>query len=81
MTTEEVFELVRSIVLEILPDIQAAEIRHDSQLVDLGANSLDRMEVVTEAMEQMNLRIPPNEFAGIRNISGLVEVLYRHQNK
>ncbi|MBL8993527.1 MAG: aminotransferase class I/II-fold pyridoxal phosphate-dependent enzyme, partial [Spirochaetia bacterium] len=41
----KVFEVVKSKVIEILPDVKAADITPDKSLKDLGANSVDRVEV------------------------------------
>lgn len=78
ITKEEVFEVVKRNILEILPDVAPATVSLDRSLVDLGANSVDRMEVVTLSMEALDLKIPLMSFARVDNIEGLVAVLFEH---
>ena len=80
MTQEEVFTTVKANIMEVLPDIPAADITIDKRLKDLGANSVDRMEVVTLSMEDLGLKIPLVEFAGITNIESLVQFLHSRKN-
>ena len=78
ITKDEVFEVVKRNILEILPDVAADIVSMDKSLVDLGANSVDRMEVVTLSMEALDLKIPLMSFAKVDNIEGLVAVLLEH---
>lgn len=76
MTKEEIFEVVRRNTLEVLPEVSPEEVRMERQLRDLGANSIDRVEIVTMSMEALGLNIPLVDLAGVSNIGGLVELLY-----
>lgn len=78
ITKDEVFEVVKKNILEILPDIEPGMISLDRSLVDLGANSVDRMEVVTLSMEALDVKIPLLSFAKVGNIEGLVAVLFEN---
>ena len=78
ITKDEVFEVVKRNILEILPDVAPDTVSLDRSLVDLGANSVDRMEVVTLSMEALDLKIPLMSFARVDNIEGLVAVLFEH---
>lgn len=75
MLKQEVFEAVKSAILEVLPDLKPELISIEKQLKDLGANSIDRMEVVTLSMETLGLKLPMMTFAKVHNIEGLVNVL------
>lgn len=76
MTKTEVFEIVRKNILEILPDLTPETVSTDKSLSELGANSVDRMEVVTLSMQDLGVKIPLLSFAGVGNIGGLVNVLF-----
>ncbi|MEM9487727.1 MAG: acyl carrier protein [Myxococcota bacterium] len=78
MTREDIFAIVRSNTQEVLVDIDAGEIRLDRQLKELGANSIDRMEIVTMSMEDAGVKIPLVDLAGISNIGELVALLHNH---
>lgn len=79
LTQTQVFELVKNNILEILPKTQADLIVPDQSLADLGANSVDRMEIVTLSMEDLGVKIPLMSFARVFNIESLVEVLFTNQ--
>jgi polyketide biosynthesis acyl carrier protein len=78
MTKAEVFEVVKKNILEILPEVQPELVSIEKSLSDLGANSVDRMEVVTLSMEDLDLKIPLLSFASVTNIEGLVDVLFNN---
>lgn len=75
MTESEILEVVKKNILEVLPDVQPGMISGDKSLSDLGANSVDRMEIITLSMEDLGLSIPLLSFATATNIEGLVGVL------
>ena len=77
VSREQVFKVVKENILVILPDLSDDSIREDVSLRDLGANSLDRADVVTGSMEALRLTFPVRELADVQNIGGLVEALHK----
>lgn len=75
---QQVFELVRSKVVEVLEGLDPAEVKPERSLVELGANSLDRVEVAMLSMEELGLRIPAGELSGVSNLGELTRLLTRH---
>ena len=75
---ETIFEVVKANTLKVLPDVVADEVTIDKNLTDLGANSVDRVEVVIYSLEDLRLKVPPSELQGLRNIGALVDLLHRH---
>jgi len=69
------FEVVKSVIKEILPKATDEQILPTNSLKDIGANSVDRMEIVTFSMEELNIKLPLIKFANVTNIGELVEVL------
>jgi polyketide biosynthesis acyl carrier protein len=78
MNKDAIFAVVKTNVLKVLPDVRAEDITPDKSLVDLGANSVDRVEVSMYSMEALNLKIPRIELHGVRNLAGLVDILHAH---
>jgi polyketide biosynthesis acyl carrier protein len=78
---ETIFEVVKANTLKVLPDVVADEVTIDKNLTDLGANSVDRVEVVIYSLEELRLKVPPSELQGLRNIGALVDLLHRHALK
>jgi polyketide biosynthesis acyl carrier protein len=74
MTKTEVFEVVKKNILEIL-DVRPEMVSIEKSLSDLGANSVDRMEVVTSSLQDLELKVPLVSFAAATNIEDLVDVL------
>jgi polyketide biosynthesis acyl carrier protein len=78
MTKEQIFEVVRENVLRVLLDVKPEQVRLETALSDLGANSVDRVEVVMYSMEELKIKVPSNDLQGIANLGGLVDVFWRH---
>lgn len=77
MTQEHVIQTVKKVTLEVLPFLSTGDVTLEKSLKDLGANSIDRMEVVTRSLEMLGLNIPLVEFAKVKDLRGLVEVLHQ----
>ncbi len=73
-----VTEVVLGLVREILPDAPAELVVPERSMAELGATSIDRVEVATLAMESLGLRIPNRELASVNSIGDLIDVLHRH---
>jgi hypothetical protein len=65
MTREHVMSVVKKHLLEAVDGLDAAAIEPTRSMKDLGANSLDIVEVVSRS-----------ELAKLTNIEGLVDTLY-----
>lgn len=77
MNREGIFQVVKENTLTVLPGVKPEQITMDSQLKALGANSIERVEIVTQTLEDTQLEVSLVEFGGVSNIRELVEVLYR----
>ncbi len=75
MEREAVFELVTRHAREIVPELRDHRFQPADRLADLGANSVDRAEIVMMTMEALGLNIPRVELFGATNIGELVDVL------
>lgn len=73
-----VTEVVLALVREILPDAPPELVVPERSLSELGATSIDRVEVATLAMETLGLKVPNAELAGVASIGELIDVLHRH---
>jgi polyketide biosynthesis acyl carrier protein len=76
MSRDEIFAVVKANVLKVLPEVRAEDVTLESSLVELGANSVDRVEVMMFSMEALQLKIPRIEFHGVHSLAGLVDVLH-----
>lgn len=76
MTKEEIFGIIKRNLLEILPDLSEDEINLNQSMKDLGANSVDRMDVIIQTKEELDLKFPLNELGGVENLQGLIEFFH-----
>ena len=61
--------------MDIVPDITEASIDMSRSMKDLGANSLDIVEVVSCAMRELKVKVPRSELSKLTNMDGLVDLL------
>ena len=76
MVKDDVFQVVKTVITNILSDIDSEKIKPSESLRNLGANSVDRMEIVIQSMENLGIKIPLVEFGKLNNIQELVDLLY-----
>lgn len=75
MERENIDQVVRKYLARAL-DVDPASIDASRSMKDLGANSLDIVEVASSSMRELRVKIPREELAEIRNIAGLVDALH-----
>jgi len=72
MRREDVESVVHKEITQILPK---AEIRGDVHLRDLGADSVDRVEIILAILDRLALPLPLSDFSDIPTIDALVDFL------
>jgi polyketide biosynthesis acyl carrier protein len=75
MTRDATFAVVENSIREVLPEIDPQQITPEVDLKDLGADSVDRADIITIAMEALDLSIPVSELAGAGKVGTLVSLL------
>lgn len=76
MTRSEIFGLIKQNLLDILPELDPARVDEEISMKDLGANSIDRADVVIRTMEQLGVKLKISELAEVKNLRGLVDALF-----
>jgi polyketide biosynthesis acyl carrier protein len=76
MNREEIFKLIIHHVHEVIPGLADHTFRPQDRLQDLGANSVDRAEIVMLVLESLSLNIPLVELFGPNNIGELADLLH-----
>lgn len=77
MTSEDVFEVVKKHLLDICEDIEPSAVTPGASMKDLGASSLDIVEVVSCSMRELRVRVPRSELSKLTDIGGLADLLQR----
>jgi polyketide biosynthesis acyl carrier protein len=75
---DELFRVITENILKVLPDVDASMIRPDRQLKELGANSIDRMEIVMGSMEDLRINVPVTELSQAKDIGSLLSIFQRY---
>ncbi|AZT90662.1 acyl carrier protein [Caldicellulosiruptor changbaiensis] len=75
----EIFEKVKKIIADKL-DIEEDRITPESSFLDdLGADSLDIVELIMELEEEFNIEIPDEDAEKIRTVADAVKYIEEHQ--
>jgi polyketide biosynthesis acyl carrier protein len=77
MTRDEVFAVVAGNILQVVPDITEDDVRPGRSMAELGASSLDRLDVVLTAQADLGITVRTEDLAEVRDIGALVEILYQ----
>ncbi len=77
MTRDEVFEVVKENLADILEDVDVENIDPDRSMKELGANSLDIVEVVSCSMRDLKVKVPRSKLNELNNITELVDLLHQ----
>lgn len=76
MTRTDVLNVVQKHMADIVDDIDPAAIDPQKSMKELGANSLDIVEVVSCSMRELRVKVPRSELSKLNNIDGLVDLLH-----
>ena len=75
MNTDEVFEKVKAIIVEQLGVTETAVTMEASFIDDLGADSLDIVELVMALEEEFDIEIPDSDAEKVVSVSDVVEYI------
>lgn len=67
--------LVHDVLQTILPGVDPAELRGDRHLADLGADSVDRVEIILTLIDRLGLDEPMSSFGALPDLDALVDFL------
>ncbi|MBE5805923.1 MAG: acyl carrier protein [Clostridiales bacterium] len=78
MSSEEVFEKVKSIIVEQLGATESSVTMEASFIDDLGADSLDVVELVMALEEEFDTEIPDSDAEKIVTVADVVDYIKEH---
>ncbi len=76
VSKDDIFAVVRKHLIEICPDIEGDRVVPAVSMKDLGASSLDMVEVVSCSMRELSVRVSRQELSDLKDIGGLVDLLH-----
>ncbi len=71
----EIINLIKENLLEIIPELEREQISVHETLLDLGANSVDRGELITLTLERLNMEVSRIEFVSAQTIDELADLI------
>jgi polyketide biosynthesis acyl carrier protein len=77
LSRHDVLAVVFESVREILPDVDPAGLSSDLHLRDIGADSVDRVEIIVTVLDRLGLDEPLASFTDLTDIDDMVDLLYR----
>ncbi|MEZ4427232.1 MAG: phosphopantetheine-binding protein [Nannocystaceae bacterium] len=77
ITREKVLEVVKKHLVDTVEDLEGVEIDPAKSMKDLGANSLDIVEIVSCSMRELKVKVPRAELNTLENINQLVDLLHK----
>ncbi len=81
MTRDHVLSVVTKHLVDAVDGLTPEAIDPQKSMKELGANSLDIVEVVSTSMRELRIKIPRSELAKLTNLDGLVDLLLRTANE
>jgi polyketide biosynthesis acyl carrier protein len=75
MDKQTIFRIVIGNVREVIPELALHNVAAVDDLASLGANSLDRAEIVNLTLEKLALDIPRIDLINAKSIGALVDLL------
>lgn len=75
MSQEEIIKVLTSVFEEIIPEVDVSSVTPEASLRDLGANSIDRAEIITDTMEQVGVSLPMVNFADAKNVGEIADII------
>lgn len=76
---------IRSVVIKHLGDsvdgLDPDKVDTSLSMKDLGANSLDIVEIVSCSMRELKIKVPRSQLAKLENVDQLVDLLHEVSNE
>jgi polyketide biosynthesis acyl carrier protein len=75
VSRQQIELMVRDVISTVLPSVPAGAITADSHLQDLGADSVDRVEIILMLLDRLHIDEPMSRFNRIPDVGALVTFL------
>jgi polyketide biosynthesis acyl carrier protein len=72
---DAVAALVRDVIGTILPGLPVSAMTEDQHLRELGADSVDRVEIIVSILDRLGLDEPMSSFSSLPNLGALFDFL------
>lgn len=76
MNIEKIIEIIVGHAREVVPTLQQHNFQPTDSLKGLGANSIDRADIIMMTLESLSLSIPLSVMAKADNIADLARIIH-----
>jgi len=76
MNKDEIFQIIVSHTREVLPVLEGHDFKQTDSLKALGANSIDRADIIMLTLETLSLNIPMMVMAKAENMGQLAGIIH-----
>jgi len=76
ITKEKILDIVKGHLMDNLEDLEEQDFDARKSMKEMGANSLDIVEVVSCTMRDLKVKVPRSELSNLENVEDLVNLLY-----
>ena len=76
VTKDEIAEIIKEHLMDNVEDLDEADWDPAKTMKDLGANSLDIVEVVSCTMRDLKIKVPRSELSKLANVQELIDLLH-----
>ena len=76
MNKDQILEIIIGHTRDVVPELHGHAFQSSDSLRALGANSVDRADIIMMTLETLTLNIPLMEMAKAENIGDLAEIIH-----
>lgn len=76
MTRDHVEDTVLKYLARAVDGLDPSAVDTSRSMKELGANSIDIVEVVSSSMRELRIKVPRSELNGLKNVDDLVALLH-----
>jgi polyketide biosynthesis acyl carrier protein len=76
MSKEQILEIIAGHAREVVPTLGTHPFKATDSLRELGANSVDRADIIMMTLESLSLNIPLTALARAENIGELANIIH-----
>jgi acyl carrier protein len=76
VTRDQIKEVVLKHLAEAVEGVDIAKVDTSKSMKEIGANSLDMVEIVSASMRELRIKVPRTELSKLTNIDGLLNLLH-----
>lgn len=81
MEKNKIYNTIIKNSYEVLEGMEDENITGDNNFLEIGANSIDRAEIINLTLEDLELDVPRVGLAKANNINELVDAIYENSNE